>query len=535
MCATASNIFAFLADNADYMVDRQEIGCAAFLRLRRSMWSIISRLTEEEIAQYDLAEMLRHSLSEWLTVPIAFTELASPALATMSNTSSIAARWGSDMDFHFRTSSEALTELKQLISPMREQLGVMLRQAEARGERFGIYCHRSAVPHFASLAEEAGCRLPAAEAFIHSVVDYRDAAPYETLFKVGPLRTRGWGSVPSALLNAPRFRTLVQLVWEGCSDEPGFGTDLITAAVANFPPAVGDEISHSPPYIPDINRKTSFYGTRGWEHSHEDELGAEKVRDVAQERVTAVLVEISEQRGVFYKRAADPWIIDVDPKSVAPIRRQVLADIASKSLFLVWPRLEDSDFGRLRAGEGQYSARWKEVLREELAFHPEGLLRRLKAEGIPLLNLRASLELWCRNPTTVIHAPQRRQHFEILMRVLNLADGQGDESSGRGTSAWWRAAWREITKSRGVAVQSGLQEHEILDEELHGILRSRLPRILELARTEGREFRMEISSGESLEGSLLFYPIVAVEDALGVPTASLNVITPLDEARQWLG
>jgi len=44
---------------------------------------------------------------------------------------------------------------------------------------------------------------------------------------VGPLRSKGWGSAPDAILSAPRFARLIQIVWSGCGDEEDFGYDPV--------------------------------------------------------------------------------------------------------------------------------------------------------------------------------------------------------------------------------------------------------------------------------------------------------------------
>ena len=55
--------------------------------------------------------------------------------------------------------------------------------------------------------------------------DYREVEPFDVLVKVGPLRSKGWGSAPDATLSAPRFAKMVQIVWSGCGDEDDFGYD----------------------------------------------------------------------------------------------------------------------------------------------------------------------------------------------------------------------------------------------------------------------------------------------------------------------
>src|SRR5262249_44015943 len=98
------------------------------------------------------------------------------------------------------------------------------------GQVIKVFCHSRARAHFESLTNGSTASLLGPVTFLHSVRDYRLVDPFDILLKVGPLRSRGWGSCPDSLITAPRFRKFIQIVWSGCGDEEGFGYDPVVSA-----------------------------------------------------------------------------------------------------------------------------------------------------------------------------------------------------------------------------------------------------------------------------------------------------------------
>jgi hypothetical protein len=199
-------------------------------------------------------------------------------------------------------------------------------------------------------------------------------------------------------------------------------------------------------------------------------------------------------------------------------------------MFVIWPVLGAADLGALRAGEGRYSRTWKERLREEVRRGPDELVRRLQTAGIELRNLRSCVRQWCRPPSTVIHAPQQRRHFEMLVRVLGI---DHDVSTARTLRRpWWEYAWAEIGHARGEAIQTGIQEHEIVDEQLFVILKDLLSEIRRRAAAEPI-FELALPDERALTGVVRFYKVRSIEDGFLVPDTMLKVICDLDTVEQW--
>lgn len=230
MPATTSDIFSVLADCAAFAVERHEHYSATFGILRRSLRSIIVSLRDSgDPDGTEFADRIRCLLSEWLTVPVLFDASVAAKLESLSSPQALGARWGRDIQSEYEDALARARELPQNENPVRTTLRTLFREMEAANQKFKIYCHRSTRPHFETIQNfESGFALRA-DHFLHSISEYRDSEIFDTLVKVGPLRSWGWGSVPDAIKSAPRFRRLVQLVWAGCADELGFGYDPVSS------------------------------------------------------------------------------------------------------------------------------------------------------------------------------------------------------------------------------------------------------------------------------------------------------------------
>jgi hypothetical protein len=421
--------------------------------------------------------------------------------------------------------------LQRAENPARIDVRDIVRQLQRDGSNWKIYCHRRARAHFESIF--ATDQLPP-DVFLHSVKDYREVVPFDVLVKVGPLRSKGWGSAPDALLSAPRFAKMVQIVWSGCGDEDDFGYDparIVVGGVGSPSPGVADRgVSRGLRWTRDVVKVGDVTDVAGTTID-DDELKLFHTLGRAAEVRRATLLEIDEEDGILYPPHSQVSTFDPTQYADEPIGYRLPGETLSEGMFLIWPLLGASDLGAIRAGEGRYSRTWKERLREEVRREPDELLRRLRAAGIELRNLRSCVRQWCRPPSTVIHAPQQRRHFEMLIRVLGI-DHDSAPAARSLRRPWWEYAWSEIGRTRGEAIQTGIQEQEILDEQLFVILNDLLPEIRRRATAEAI-FELEIPDGRDLTGTVRFYKVRSIEDGFLVPDTMLKVICDLDTVEQW--
>jgi hypothetical protein len=539
--ATATDIFDFINLNRTWVVERHEIASLPFGNLRRSLRSIFMRLHESDDQEScDLSDKLRMFMSEWLTVPLPFDSVILEAVQTIGGITAVHARWGGEVGASYEAALQAAKDLSLCENPVRSDLRNVIGDLRTQNRSFKIYCHRRARPHFDSLFGAEHMPLDRS-AFLHSIRDYRDTAPFNTLIKVGPLRSHGWGSAPDALVTAPRFGKLVQIVWSGCGDEPDFGYDPValppetsatSAAPANASTKGSDGAQTN--RISWVSRVTHIGEDSGgmtgdFGGADEFQLFTE-LRQPRDQRL-ATLIQIDDEQGILYPKYAQVLSFDPAPNAIEPLGLRCFGTDLVEGMFAILPRLGEVDFGGLHAGEGQFSSTWKERLRDELRINPNAICHLLQNNGVRLLHLRSCMENWAKPPTTVIHAPQSSSDFEILIKILGV-DFDPSDPRARGGIPWWQYAWREIRRARGEAIQMGLHEQEKINDKLRVVLDGLLPEIRDKAATN-INFQLPIAAGKDVCGDFLFFKVLFVEEGFLAPDTELKCVRELNAIEQW--
>jgi hypothetical protein len=533
MPGTVSEIFDFLDTHPSLSTERHEVSMAAFGVLRRNVRLIVVSLREEgDHEACEISDRLRNSLSEWLTVPVRFDGAILAALQTIGCPNEVEARWGRDVRIAFDSALRAAHDVQLMENPVRERIRAVIRELDATNRTFKIYCHRTSRACFESLFMLPEEGLLGDATFLHSVRDYRDSNPFDTLIKIGPLRSWGWSSAPDAIKAAPRFGTLVQIVWAGCADEPGFGYDPVAppandTAVSATDGTLGTRIS----WTPRITRFGNDTGaTNGYDHEEDEFQIFARLNQPGQKR-RAALVRIHDEQGILYPPRSRILSFDPALDSSVPVGHRFPGETLLPGMFIIVPQYDDLDMGSSQCRAGTFSSVWKERLSKRYQSDPGELVEKLNGGGIRLLNLHASVGRWCRTSSGVLPAPGDRRHFQILVQVLGVESDAGD-SAGYEGGAWWQSAWNEIRHARGEAIQTGRQEHQIIDEELLEILNALLPAIrCEAAKKEA--FQCPIPANRGLRGAFSFYKILSVEDGFLAPDLELNVIRELNTINQW--
>jgi hypothetical protein len=531
MVVTVSELFDFLDRSKTQSIDRYEIASPYFGTVRRNFRQIVVALRESGDQQgVDISDGLRTLLSEWLTVPVKFDEATLEAMSDlMGPREAVQKRWGADVSALYGDGFRAMETLGSTGNPVRTKVAEIIQSLRATGANFRIYCHVRARQHFKSLFDRSSDLLPD-DVFVHSVRDYRELSPFDALVKVGPLRAFGWGSAPDALINAPRYARLEQVVWSGSKDEPDFGYDPVLAG-QNSGPRLKDGVAITASKLNWVSQTTYNGEDPGTAHGGiSDELELFKQIIQGGEARAATLVQIDEDHAIFYPPYAQVLSFDPDPNAQEPIGSRILGYTLTEGMFLIRPSISNVSFGELHA-DGRYSDLWKSRLRREIASDIFDLVRRLKESGIALVSLRLLVPHWSRPPSTVIHAPQEKKHFKLLLEVLGLG-GEVVTAPDGTTLPLWRLAWDEIRHSRGEAIQSGFLEREILDEELTSILLRLLPEIRrKLSATA--EFRINIPASSGMSGDFRFLQVFSIERGFKVPEAQLKLIQDVRMADKW--
>jgi len=540
MPISASKVFDFLQRNKEVTIERHEIAMTDFNTLRRSLRQIVLKLHDSyDQEALEISYRLRTLLSEWITVPVSLDHLMHDAVSDLfGEAETVQKRWGSDIRKLYDTAKHAAIDLKSSENPVRIKLRKIINDLRSQGLAVRIYCHRRAKPHFHSIFDPPD-HLPLEEdIFLHSVRDYRETEPFDALIKVGALRSRGWGSAPDGILTAPRFNSLIQIVWSGCNDEADFGYDPGTPQSNSASGHIDSTASSSSFHCGFVKWSKHVFRSGedasafiGNDTDDEDELHL--FREISRQQATrpAIHLQIDETLGILYPPYAK--ILSFDPKKSArrPIDHRIPGETLVEGFFLIRPLVDEIDFGGVRAEHGHYSNIWKAKLKQEFGNDPSGLIKRLRAAGLNLMYLGAAIRHWCKPPSTVIHAPQQMKHFKILLKILDLNNAD-DKDARKRTARWWQIAWNEIRRSRGEAIIAGVQAQEIVEEQLMETLRKFMPQITEKS-LEKTNFRLDIPAGYELEGHVLFLKICNIEDGFRAPETELRVIHELNEIDQW--
>jgi hypothetical protein len=521
---TTTRLFTFVDNQEGFTHERIEIFLSPFEDLRRNLYKLILGLTESgDHDEEAIAWRLRNTLCELLTAPIAFDGNLAVQLSEFGDSAGLTDRWGADLQGHHERALALAQLLQETENPIREAFCHTVHEALSTGSAFKIYCSR----HDETQCREALCgggmELTEKELFIRSAAEYRNSELFDTLIKIGPLRSKGWGYAPHSIKSAPRFKRLVQIVWGGLKDECDFGYD---------PVASGFGATVIPTFI-------------SW-RTRQDKVGEPSKPDIvlpAVEDELDLLSKLSEQKLGQPRRCLKLSVTDelaiaflpgatllaIDPEDVSPaaIDYRRARDFKVGFYLIRHVFTEDVDLGAPACSHGHYSLTWKMRLRNARASDPDGLIRKLRASGLGLEHLAAAIRNWCKPAGAVIPAPQQMRHFRILMKVLEL---DGDSESSR--EAMWRKAWAEISRSRGNASEAGRQREDIVDAELLAAAKETGQSIRTLCR-EHEDFSYPIPGGRGLSGHFLCSRVYAIESPFLVPQSEVGKTLPKVEFEQW--
>ena len=161
----------------------------------------------------------------------------------------------------------------------------------------------------------------------------------------------------------------------------------------------------------------------------------------------------------------------------------------------------------------------------------KGLLKLLNNAGVNLINLEQAIKnLWIKPTARVIHAPHSMNHFRILLNVLGF--GEKMVQTRYGLRPFCELATLEIRRSRGEAIQTGLNEHEIVDEVLNNLLNDLIPEISSHA-SDDSSFKFTLDPDRGLSGVLYFYKILSIESGFTVPQNEIDRHVHIDLCDQW--
>jgi hypothetical protein len=526
MTLSTTSLFDYLRAHPVLRVERRVFVSAAFSETRRVLRQIVEELHDVDEAHVrELSMFLQISLLEWLTTPKKFGDGVLQRLSSFGDTARLASVWGAQAAACIQRAQRSLEVLARIENPLRHGFAEAVEEQRRFGHDFRVYCHRSALEIYQSALEGSGLARLNPDQILHSLVDYRDCETFEVLIKVGPLKSRGWGAVPDAILTAPRFGELLVLAWNGSNDDSDFGFDPCSLSAGTK--SVGrQDRTQSTRVLTTTTYRGDDVTLLEREEPVVDELNLFRELRKQDGMRPAILVTLSGGNGVLLSPQSS--VISFFPlRAVPTLEKGAAREVLVRGSFLVRPMLGAVDLGGTKAEHGSYSDEWKARLAAMAKSDRHALISKLEDAGLRLVHMSAAIDHWLRPATTVIHAPQQVNHFRILIDVL----GFGTDSNTK-SRKWWQNAWDEISVSRGVAIREGVIEHDLLLSECIDALQMHMDEIRACALDDG-SFRFGFPPGSAITGAVAFERVEAVEDGFLVPASELTLLRDPREADQW--
>lgn len=510
MTLESSRIFEHLENRLPGKICRFEIIAPDFMNLcylLQRLHSILSQSDQQE--EILTREHLRLFLSEWFTNPIPFKEICD-VIEIFDDREMLKNRWGVEVASLCDEIVASAQRLSKTDSPMQKCIAEVMQELKIQKKSFKVYCHKKSCRYFNSLFEMS---LPDKDTvYLTTLRDYKNSEIFDSLIKVGPMRSFGWGSVPDALLSAPCYSTLLHFIWSGSRDEVPFGFDPIAAETNN-----NEQIwlssfwqYQTPIFYPEKNI------TEGKDEYLNNSLMSEEISRIIyppkdSRRKSAFLLELSQ--GFAYLSVHNNALLSFDPctKNDAFARRKPGEDLTEEMYFILFQGNMEVDIGELKAPEGEYSHQWKKYLESICTSRRNELIKNLKLRGLGILNVESALSRWRQPSSTVIPAPQTERNFQILLSTLNNMLAKSHET-GKSffDTPWIRQAWNEVRRSRGEAILHGLAEQEILEEFQLDLLNNNLKSVEEQRHKNKDFFSIYTKISATMNAGFSFHRIESI-------------------------
>lgn len=526
MIHRATEIFSFIEAREKTTVVRHEFEDPAFNQLRSALRSIVAALAPDESLN-DYAEDIRLLLLRVLRSPVSFKEMDTSALERLGEPHEIASRWGGDVFREYKRAAQAFESMSSSGNPLRVALRQSLADLVSEGRSVRIHCPRWDVEAFRTVMPEAHWESVGQVDFIHSARDYRECRPFDVLLKVGPLRFEGMLGMPPGVLSAPRYSGLQQFVWGGLRDDRRCGLDPVLSALGteSHPAGTAEPLAG-------WCRRTVSHGiaplSDALVHAERDEFEILSARQGG-ERQSAELLELGNGFAVLLPPGGAVLTFDGQSEAI----RQVRAHEVRVGDVLALAEVDEVDLGSIRASHGRYSEVWKSVLRSRLDDGQlDQVARALRREGVDLLSLKGRIKEWARPPGNVIPAPQQHGHFRLLITSLGIEGDRVQYPRPDGTQWWW-GAWLEIRRSRGEAVNAGIQMQEIVTETLLAILAENAAVIQAGIERDLERYEFVIPDDRGIAGTVSFRRISRIEFGYRAPAATMQKLISVERAYEW--
>jgi hypothetical protein len=518
--------------SAERKIVRREIGFPPVAEFRKSLIGIFQQLDRADERQSDIAVRIWSIISRLMTSTAAFERMLPDATESIFVSSkSVKENWSHEIWANYDRAVAIAYSLVGVPNPLTQQLIESVKAMVNESRNFAVYCPKLEIPELHRTLADAGIDRSGVKV-ISTVVDYREIGFVDTIIKIGPMRTQGRARTVDSLVTSPKCNTIIQLTWEKTPDESSHGYDPIVPVSreqagriksvlvdwdVKVEPVVIEWLEPIPAAAPEAS---------GLQLSDDLTL----LSGASREFRSAVLLTLDAEYGMLCAPATRMVVYSLGQEGEPCAEVRSAAAIEPGSYISVAGAYTNDSDGEGQVGADNYSQVWKKKLSDAAESAPLGFLQKLEQGGLDLVGLRSTTRHWIQPTSTVIHAPQKRGHFEILCRVLDL----NNRVSHRGNMMpFWRAAWAEISISRGEAILEGIQNAEMIESSVLAALRQ-LNVHINTEIGEARKFEVKIPFGD--EGGyvpLTLHKVAEVESGYRAPDAELRKILQLEFIQQW--
>jgi hypothetical protein len=518
--------------NSNLKIIRKEIEFLPVAEFRKSLIGIFQQLDRSDERQNAIAERIWSIISKLLTSASTFEAILPDATEQIFiSPKTVKENWGYEISANYDRAISIAYSLIGVPNPIFQELVKYVKSLIHNRQTFTIIYPKQWIEELSDRFKIEGIDKSYIN-IISSVSDYRDCEYVDTIIKIGPMRKQGWSRTPDSLLTSPKCKTIIQIAWEKTPDESTHGYDPIVPVsrlqLGRIKSQIVDWEVDIQPVIIEWNNPIPPPTIECSGIILSDELTTLSV--TSREIRSAVLLSLDSCYGFLSAPAGK--IIVFNPGQTADTCCNVksAATIEPGSfIVIIGDYTIDTDIDGT-TGLDNYSQTWKAKLEKESELAPIAFIQNLEKNGLDLSELRSAIRHWVQPTSTVIHAPQRCRHFEIICRLLGLdypVNFRGKQIP------FWRAAWNEITISRGEAIQAGMQNSERVETAvLDGL--SKLNETLNLETNNQKKVIIKIPFGE--EGGYLpvtLYKILEIESGYRAPDCELRKILQLDYIQQW--
>jgi hypothetical protein len=517
---------------AQRTIVRRELEFAPVAEFRKSLIGIFQQLDRADERQADIAVRIWSIISRLMTSTAAFDRMLPDATECIFvSPQTVKENWGHEIWANYDRAVSIAYSLVGVLNPLAQNMNDTVQGLLEESRSFAIYCPKVEIPELQRNLAEAGLD-PAGVRFVSTVVDYRELGVVDTIIKIGPMRTQGRARTTDSLLTSPKCNSIIQLTWEKAPDESSHGYDPVVPVSRDQPgrarSALVDWLVKVEPVVIEWPHPIPPPAPEASGLQLSDDLSL--LSGASREFRSAVLLTLDAEYGMLCAPATKMVVYHLGQEGEHCADVRSAAAIEPGSYIAVAGAYSNDSDANGQVGVDSYSEIWKTKLSEAVESAPLGFLQKLEQAGLDLVGLRSAIRHWIQPTSTVIHAPQKRAHFEILCRTLGLTHSVSHRG---GAMPFWRAAWAEISASRGEAIHEGMQNADMLESSVLAALRQ-LNGNINSEIGQSRKFEVKIPFGD--EGGyvpLALHKVAEVESGYRAPDAELRKILQLEFIQQW--